>query len=129
MRPRSSGIWKGGRKGVSGSCDRPKRTSQRFLVTFKSLQRSRPPVERFDVPRVELQGLVAVRHDLFVLWRFHADVARGAIAVEHGLGLRRHRDGARVKSGRYGELSGLVRVVALLFQRSRERLAFLSTFG
>ena len=61
-----------------------------------------------------------------MLGRFHADVARGAIAVEHGLGLRRHGDGARVKVGGNGELSGLVRVIALLLQRCRERLAFLS---
>ena len=61
-----------------------------------------------------------------MLGRLHADVARRAIAVEHGLGLRRHGDGARVKVGGDGELSALVRVVALLLQRRRERLAFLS---
>ena len=58
--------------------------------------------------------------------RFHVDVARRAIAVEHRLGLRRHGDGARVEIGGVGELSGLVRVIALLLQRRRERLAFLS---
>ena len=111
-------MWEG------GSCD-PPRTSQRILVTFKSLQRRRSPVERFDVARVELERLVAVLHRLLVLGRFHADVARGAIAVEHGLGLRRHGDGARVKVGGNAELPGLVRVITLLLQRRRERLAFL----
>ena len=102
------------------------RTSQRFLITLKSLKRSRPSVECFDVVRVEFERLVAVRYRIFVLWRIHAHVARGTVAVEHGLWLRRHGDGAGVVLSGEGEISSLVRIVALLLQRSRVRLAFLS---
>ncbi len=96
------------------------RTSQSFLITLKSLKRSRPSVECFDVVRVAFECLVAVRYRFFVLWGFHAHVARGTIAVEDGLWLRRHVDGAGVVFCGEGEISSLVRIVALLLQRSRE---------
>lgn len=101
------------------------RTSQRFLITLKSLKRSRPSVECFDVVRVKFECLVAVRYRVFVLWRIHAHVASGTVAVEHGLWLRRHGDGAGVVLSGDGEISSLVRIVALLLQRSRVGLAFL----
>jgi hypothetical protein len=101
------------------------RTSQSFLITLKSLKRSRPSVECFDVVRVAFERLVAVRHRFFVLWRFHAHITRGTIAVEDGLWLRRHGDGAGVVLSGDDEISSLVRIVTLLLQRSRERLAFL----
>jgi hypothetical protein len=63
-----------------------------------------------------------------VLWRFHAHITRRAIAVEDGLGLGRHGDGARVELNGNVELSGLVRVITLLLQRARQSLALLS-FG
>jgi len=75
--------------------------------------------------RVEFERLIAVRYHYFVLWRFHAHIASGTIAVENGLWLGGHGDGARVVLNGDGELSGLVRIVAFLLQRSRERLAFL----
>lgn len=75
--------------------------------------------------RVAFECLVTVRYRIFVLWRFHAHIARGTIAVENGLWLRRRGDSAGVVLGGDGEISSLVRIVALLLQRSRERLAFL----
>lgn len=75
--------------------------------------------------RVAFECLVAVRDRFFVLWRFHAHIARGTIAVENGLWLRRHGDGAGVVLSGEGEISSLVRIVALLLQRSCKRLAFL----
>jgi hypothetical protein len=60
-----------------------------------------------------------------VLWLVHAQIARGTIVIENGLWLRRHGDGAGVVLSGDGEISRLVRIVALLLQRSRERLAFL----
>ena len=104
------------------------RTSQSLLITLERLERSCPPVECLDVARVELERLVAVRHRVFVLWRFYAHVARRSIAVEDGLRLGRDGDGARVVLGGDGELSGLVRDIALLLQRRSERLAFLFRF-
>ena len=70
--------------------------------------------------RVAFECLVAIRDRLFVLWRVHAHIARGTIAVENGLWLRGHGDGAGVVLSGYGEVSRLVRIVALLLQRSRE---------
>ena len=96
------------------------RTSQSFLVTLKSLKRGRSSVECFDVVRVAFECLVAVRYRFFVLWRFHAHIARGTIAKENGLWLRRHGDGAGVVLSGDGEISSLVRIIALLLQRSRE---------
>jgi hypothetical protein len=104
------------------------RTSQSLLITLERLERSCPPVECLDVARVELERLVAVRHRVFVLWRFYAHIARRSIAVEDGLRLGRDGDGARVVLSGDGELSGLVRDIALLLQRRSERLAFLFRF-
>lgn len=101
------------------------RTTQSFFITLEGLKRGRPSVECFDIARVEFECFVAVRYRTFVLWRLHAHVARGTIAVEDGLRLRRHGDGARVVLSGDCELAGLVRLVALLLQRGRERLAFL----
>jgi hypothetical protein len=75
--------------------------------------------------RVAFECVVAIRYRFFVLWRVHAHIARGTIAIENGLWLRRHGDGAGVVLSGYGEIPRLVRIVALLLQRSREQLAFL----
>ena len=81
---------------------------------------SRPSVECLDVTSVEFECFVAIRYHFLVLWWFHAHITSGAIAVEDGLGLRRHLNGARVVLFCFNKASSLVRAIAFLLQRSRK---------
>ena len=105
------------------------RTSQSFLVTLKGLVGGRPSVECLDVARVEFERFVAVRYHFLVLWWLHAHITRGAVAIEHRLGMRRYLNGTRVVLLSFDKASCLVRVVAFLLQRSRKRLALLTGMG
>lgn len=92
-------------------------TTERLLELAQRLERPRPPIERLDVFWIELERLVAVRNDLFVLGRAEVDVARCAVAEEDRLGLRRDGDGARVEVDGRLEAVRLVRGVSSYFQR------------